>query len=161
MSLFFRRSEERAIHRVSLGHRRHNRPEGACLGCRAQVVPVYAAVRLIAESVASLPLQQYRKSEPSRTPMPLSQVFQPSRGSLMSWVQQPLVSMLMRGNAYGLKSGLDSQLGGITATLNGCIPDKVKLIDGRWTYLGRVVDDADMLHIPGLSVPGSRLGVSH
>ena len=92
--------------------------------------------------------------------MPLSKVFQPSRGSLMSWVQQPLVSMLMRGNAYGLKSGLDSQLGGITRNIEWLHPDKVKLIDGRWTYLGRVVDDADMLHIPGLSVPGSRLGVS-
>ena len=160
MSLFFRRSEERAITELPWATGAITDPKGLAWDAALGVVPVYAAVRLIAESVASLPLQQYRKSEPSRTPMPLSQVFQPSRGSLMSWVQQPLVSMLMRGNAYGLKSGLDSQLGGITRNIEWLHPDKVKLIDGRWTYLGRVVDDADMLHIPGLSVPGSRLGVS-
>lgn len=158
VSLFFRRAtEERAI--TDMAWSKVSEPAVPGWDAALGIVPVFAAVRLIAEAVATLPLQQYRKVGSERQPMPLSKVFEPPSGSRLSWVQQPLVSLLMRGNAYGLLSGYDASLGGMRSTATWLHPDKVRNVEGIWYYNGRKVE-GDLLHIPGLSAPGSVLGVS-
>lgn len=127
------------------------------------LVAVYAAVRLIADSIATLPLQAYRRTSTGRESEPLPKILAaPSAyGTRIDWVQRALVSLLLRGNAYGLKVGFDPQTSGYSSVewLN---PDQVRFDDSSkvWTYLGREVEEARMLHVPGLVLPGSRLGVS-
>ncbi len=163
MSLFFgqRRPETREITSLPGAYDVNTGAKSLGWDRALGVIPVYASVRLIAEAISSLPLQQFRKVGDERTPMPLSKVFQPPRGSTMAWVQAPLVSLLMRGNAYGLRSGVDPDLGGITAHTEWLHPDKVRLDNNTWYYQGRKIEDpSTLLHIPGLAIPGSRLGVS-
>jgi hypothetical protein len=52
-----------------------------------------------------------------------------------------------------------ASLGGMRSTATWLHPDKVRNVEGVWYYNGRKVE-GDLLHIPGLSAPGSVLGVS-
>lgn len=135
-------------------------PHGADLESALALVPVYAAVRLIADGIGSLPLQQFRKSGDSRTPMPLARMFEPSDGSRMDWIVRPVVSALVRGNAFGLKHGLDSATAG-PESITWLDPTRVEWSKGEgWYFESRPVPSEKMLHIPGLVLPGSRLGVT-
>lgn len=167
MSLFFgsRDTEERAITGLpwAAGGPRPSEALGKSLEGNLALVPVFAATRLIAESVASLPLQAYRRTADGREPIPLPKILAaPSAyGTRMEWVQRALMSLLLRGNAYGLKTGYDRATAGYGA-IEWLNPDKVNLAPDQrtWTYDGREVPDGQMFHIPGLVLPGSRLGVS-
>jgi HK97 family phage portal protein len=123
------------------------------------LVPVYAATRMISDAVSSLPLQAYRKSGDARVPMPLPGVFEhPARfGSRVDWLGRCMMSLLLRGNAYGLMAG-----GTVTPnTVEWLHPDKVTLRDGVWFYNGQEMpDQSAVLHVPGLVMPGERLGLS-
>jgi len=123
------------------------------------LVPVFAATRLISDSVAALPLQAFRKTGESRQPVTMPTVLDnpdPS-GNRMQWVQRCMMSLLLRGNAYGLKAGFDS---GLPKTITWLHPDKVTLDGSQWLYMGREVPSEQMFHIPALVLPGATLGVS-
>lgn len=160
MSLFFRRQapEERAISDLPWSHGGES-PGSRSLEGSLALVPVYAAVRLIADSVATLPLQAFRKAGDTRTPITLPGVFaEPSNhGTRVDWVQRCMTSLLLRGNAYGVKIGAEA---GSPRMIEWLHPDRVRFIDGVWTYEGREVPAADLVHIPATVLPGSRIGVS-
>lgn len=124
------------------------------------LVPVFAATRLISDSVAALPLQAYRKAGESRRPVTMPMVLEnpDPAGSRMQWVQRCMMSLLLRGNAYGLKSGFDAT--GAPKTITWLNPDKVVLDGSTWLYEGREVTAEQMYHIPALVLPGATLGVS-
>ena len=163
MSLFFRRdsaAETRSISSLPWSHGGES-PLAESWDAQLALVPVYAAVRLIADSIAALPLQAYRKTSDGRVPMTLPLMFaEPVGMTRMTWVQQAMTSLLLRGNAYGLKAGRDAEAmtpGGVR-WLN---PDSVTWDDADgWRHGGYPVAEADMVHIPGLVMPGRRLGVS-
>jgi HK97 family phage portal protein len=138
------------------------RPDGAL------VVPaVWACVALLSNAVSMLPLETYR-----RTPS-LSQritdpdvVLTPSAGMTQSeWLHMLMVSLLLRGNAYGLKAQLDGQMRPTVVEL--LHPDKVDVrIDpesGAVKYLlgpQKLDVTARMWHVRGLTLPGTVVGLS-
>src|SRR5213595_3440466 len=64
---------------------------------------VWACVRLLADSVSTLPLDVYRRGE--RTPLATTPALlqQPSADfELADWLYAVMASLLLRGNAYGL-----------------------------------------------------------
>lgn len=138
-----------------------------------QLAPVFAATRLIADSIASLPLQAYRQTGDVRTEVSTPSVFtDPSIfGGQYEWVQRALVSMLLRGNAYGLITAVDAT--GQPRQIEWLHPDDVTIGDNRasgkpkWHWRGREVDPwlgrdsgGELLHIPWYCLPGEIQGLS-
>lgn len=160
MSLFFggRRVEERAVTSLPWSHGGEFPSAAGSMESQLSLVPVYAATRLIADSIATMPLQQFRKTSKGRAPMALAPLFESptTYGSRVDWIARCMASLLLRGNAYGLKVGV----GFTPHSVEWLHPDKVARQGGRWLYNGEPVDDAELLHIPALVVPGSRLGLS-
>lgn len=161
MSLFFRSAPaERSIDSlpwVSGGPK----PSSKSLESSLRLVPVFAACRLISDSIASLPLKAYRRNGEERIPIPLPRVLEKpgSYGTRLDWVQRALMSLLLRGNAYGLKSGYDPETQGY-ASIDWLDPTKVCWRDGEWLFENRPVPVGQMLHVPGLVIPGEREGIS-
>lgn len=132
----------------------------------ALVVPtVWACVGLLANTVSMLPLETYNRASrgvPRRvTDPPL--VTMPS-GSLTQseWLHMLMVSLLLRGNAFGLLTRDQDQYATGVTLLD---PDKVRVSveDGRAVYrIGSSNTDRsdDMWHVRGLTVPGAVTGLS-
>lgn len=159
MSLFWRSGrapEERAVSSLPWSHGGNHEASGSLEG-NLSLVPVYAAVSRITSALSTTPLDQFRRTLTGRQPVELAPVFDdPTQGTSVDWLSQCVSSLLLRGNAYGLRVGL-----GVTPRdIVWLHPDRVSYHEGRWYYNGTPVDDAEMLHIPGLVLPGSRLGVS-
>jgi HK97 family phage portal protein len=130
-------------------------------------VPVFAATRLLADSIASLPLQTYRESaDGTHTQIADPALFtNPTQfGTLYDWIHRAVTSLVIRGNAYGLVTARDKN--GYATQVEWLHPDQVGLQDNRtinppvWYYYGRVIPDADMIHIPWFTLPGLILGQS-
>lgn len=140
--------------------------EGVWLNAERAVrlVPVYAAVKLISETIASLPLHAYSTSGAGRRRIDLPRVFaQPGDGSTtFGWVQRAMVSLLLHGNAYGY---VTSWNGGWPSGIVWLNPDRVTceghaLSAARYTVDGNPVDPMNIVHIPALSLPGRAAGLS-
>lgn len=129
-----------------------------------QLVPVFAASRLLCDSVASLPLQSFRKSGEVRQPVPLPDLFDsPSQhGTTYDWVFRGMSSLVLRGNAFGLPTVFDRD--GFPTQVEWLHPDSVTLLRDstmgppQWYVEGRPVDD--LIHVPGYVLPGRILGLS-
>lgn len=144
-------------------------PSGNGLTSALSLVPVFGAVRDISEGVAGLPVDTFRKvgedsvpaPNPSFVPKPaLIPGVRASGETKHQWLQRAVVSMLLRGNAYGLLSGFG--VAGEPTGVRWLNPDAVTYNEAsdRFFYQGRQLDDSELLHIPGLVVPGKRLGVT-
>lgn len=128
------------------------------------IIPVYAAVRLISETIASLPLHAYRRTADGRQQVELPRfAAAPVDGSTtQEWIQRCMTSLLIQGNAYGLVTSDGAYPSGVL-WLN---PDRVRVEVPRGEVLptfwvdGRRVDRGQMVHIPAVVVPGSAEGVS-
>jgi HK97 family phage portal protein len=169
VSLFFGRSEKRAVVSSDLWSDFAGRtsPLGGSLESQAlSMVPVFAATRLLADAVASLPLQAYRKVGGARQPADLPALFQhPSRvGTLYDWVFRAMTSLTLRGNAYGLVTQYDAL--GYPLQIEWMHPDVVELeaddifARPRWFVRGREVNADSMIHVPNYVLPGRVLGLS-
>lgn len=125
---------------------------------------VFACTRLLADTVASLPVDVYG---PDGGQLPTPAVLsEPAAGmSLPEWVEAVMRSLLLRGNAYGL----------ITArTGPGLLPGQVELVhpdmvsvsqdpsSGVLTYRvgGRAYGRHDVWHARAFVMPGVALGLS-
>ncbi len=140
------------------------RPMGATSAL--SVIPVYAAVRLISETIASLPIHAYRKTPKGRQRVDLPRfIASPVDGSTtVDWVQRAMTSLLIQGNAYGYVTSRD-QLGcptGVHWVDPGKVAARVKPgeIVPSYTISGVPVDAVSLLHIPAVVVPGSPVGVN-
>lgn len=137
------------------------------------LAPVFAATRLIADAIASLPLQAFRKTGDQRQPVPTPALLSdPSMfGGGYEWVQRALVSLLLRGNAYGFVTQLDAL--GQPRQIEWLHPDEVSLADDRavarpqWYWEGRQLapwlgrdSTGELLHIPWYTLPGRIRGLS-
>lgn len=160
MSLLFRgpKAEERAVTSVPWSQGGPRVGGESSIEDSLALVPVFAAIRLIADAGSSLPLQQFRKTSTGRARMPLASVFEkPDQyGTTVDWLQQGFVSVLARGNAYGFKVGT-----GVTPSMVPWLdPDKVTWFENKPYYNGEPIDEDQLLHVPGMLVPGSREGIS-
>ena len=131
------------------------------------LAPVYAATSLIGDLVSACPMHAYRKVGPTRTeldPQP-GLVTDPSiHGTNVDWVHRAVVSMALRGNAYGLITSTDSRQ--YPRQIEWMHPDYVtvqnNLYEGPpvWRYKGFLVDPSLMVHVPYYTMPGQVLGLS-
>ncbi|MHA6509518.1 phage portal protein [Tessaracoccus sp. Y1736] len=122
---------------------------------------VWSCVRLLADTISTLPLDVYRDGKPITTP-PL--LVEPAAGQPRhDWLYSVMVSLLLRGNAFGLitaRSGatlLPSQIELVD-------PDKVQIarVDGVTTYriAGVAFDAEDVWHCRAYPVAGQVAGLS-
>lgn len=135
------------------------------------LVPVFAAVRLLASQVASLPLQAYRKAGDTRMRIGAPSLFvQPSvQGTLYDWLHRCVTSLALRGNAYGLITQRDRNQ--YPTMIEWLHPDDVRCDDQApsgpgsfanptWYWQGRYVPSEDLVHIAWFTVPGRVQGLS-
>ena len=125
---------------------------------------VWACVRLLGDTVSTLPVDVYRRGE--RAPIATPPVLvEPAAGiPAHEFLYSTMTSLLLRGNAYGLitaRSGATL----LPAQLELVHPDKVSVTvdpDGRVAYrlLGREVDRADVWHVRAFTMPGAVVGLS-
>lgn len=130
------------------------------------LVPVFACVRLLADSIASLPVQTYRKNGASREMLTFvpSLLFAPAaRDNLFEWLHKAVVSLALRGNAYGLITQRDAF--GFPTSIEWLNPDDVWVDELRPTlpvfyWQGVEVPREMIVHIPWVVMPGKVVGLS-
>lgn len=130
------------------------------------LIPLFASVRILASSVASLPVQLYRRNglyreQVSYVPQLL---FKPAVvDDLYQWLQKCVFSLALRGNAYGLITQRDN-LGfpSMIEWLNpdDCWVDETDPWKPVYYWQGREVPTADIVHIPWVVLPGKVVGLS-
>jgi HK97 family phage portal protein len=126
---------------------------------------VFAANRLLAQSISTLPIKAYRRLGDTREPMSaLPQLFAQlsTDGQLVPWLHRCVTSLGLRGNAFGLVVSRDGF--GFPTQIEWLDPGLV-LPDPRpgqrgWLWKGREVPIEDIVHIPLFAMPGERIGLS-
>jgi HK97 family phage portal protein len=128
-----------------------------------QLLAVYGSVRFIADGIATLPIDVYRNL-PDGTREPVSVpawLEKPAPGlDRVAWMTQILTSLLLDGNAYLFMTL--SQAGLQLIPLDPSAVTPAPSVNGRqmWIIGGQMVDGSNIVHIPGIMFPGSRIGLS-
>lgn len=129
-----------------------------------RLAAVRACVRLIADSVASLPLDLYRRRPdgPTEQIAPSQLLTDPSTlVSQFDWVVQCVASLLLDGNAYGL---ITSRRFGWPSSIEWLDPRTVEVNRAgfRVTYKvdGVDVPAEDVVHVRNVVLPGAVKGIS-
>jgi HK97 family phage portal protein len=135
------------------------------------LVPVYSAARLIASSVASLPMHAYRQAEGFRESVELPPLFaKPGvSGNRYAWKFRAVTSLALRGNAVGLILQRDRDM--YPSMVEWLNPSDVTVQDGSmsgpgsfanpiWFWHGRILNPQDVIHIPWFPIPGKVWGLS-
>lgn len=130
-----------------------------------QLLVVYGCVQLIADSIATLPVDAYRRNaDGSKTELALPRwLEEPSPGvDRVDFLSRIMVSLLLDGNAY-LVPGRNAN-GIVTEcyVLDPQVVDVRRGPDGRSVFIvdGLPVTEFDVHHVRGLSVPGKLKGVN-
>jgi HK97 family phage portal protein len=139
-------------------------PRGDSLDGALSLIPVYAAARLLADSVASLPLQTYRNVGDHAVKLGTPSLFRnPSAtGTLYDWLFACMSSLVLKGNAYGLVTQRDGmQFPTLIEWLNPeCVWVDESTRAGRFYLEGRELAHEDVLHLRAFTVPGRLQGIS-
>jgi HK97 family phage portal protein len=131
------------------------------------LVPVYAANRLLGDTISTLPLQAYRRidNDTRQRMNNLPQLFQSLEddGHLTDWLHRCVTSLTLRGNAYGYVIARDGF--GFPTQITWLKPGDVHCDDGNmrapaWYWRGTHIPAEDMVHIPWFTVPGKVQGLS-
>ncbi|WP_346132387.1 phage portal protein [Streptomyces carpaticus] len=130
------------------------------------LVAVWACVRILSDSVASLPVQLYRRNGAQREPVSYvpALLWAPAAvDDLFQWLHKAVVSLALRGNAYGLVTQRDEL--GYPVAIEWLSPDDVWVDEQRPTapvyyWQGRTVPAADVVHVPWIVMPGRVVGMS-
>lgn len=142
------------------------RPGGVSQTQAIRLIPLFACVRILADSIASLPVQTYRKNGTSRELLTFvpSLLFAPAaRDNLFEWLHKAVVSLALRGNAYGLVTQRDDF--GFPTMIEWLNPDEVWVDELRPTlpvfyWQGQEVPREQIVHIPWVVLPGCVTGLS-
>ena len=142
---------------------------GAGMEPALMVPTVWACVMLLSNAVSMLPLEGYRRQTSGIptlvTDVPLLTV--PAADTTPSaWLHMLMMSLLLRGNAYGKIVNRDEQTQ-LPTQIELLHPDKVKVEADKVTGLARYtmgVNNTDVTssiwHMRGLTWPGSIVGLS-
>lgn len=142
------------------------RPSVVTAESAASLIPVFASVRILADNIASLPLEPFRDNKSGMKPttyVPSLFFNSPSaRDNTFQWIHKCVVSLALRGNAYGLIVDRDDN--GNPTTIEWLHPDDVEVdetssVKPKFMYRGIDVSD-DMFHIPWIQMPGCVKGLS-
>lgn len=129
------------------------------------LIAMFASVRILADNIASLPIQAYRRLGEDRQPMSLPQLLaDPAAVDItFQWVHKLVMSLAFRGNAYGLVTGRDGF--GYPTSVEWLHPDEVHVDESRPTlpiyyWQGQRVPTENVVHIPWMVWPGRVVGMS-
>ncbi|GHA01438.1 phage portal protein [Streptomyces echinoruber] len=137
-----------------------------------RLAPVFAAGRLLSQSVASTPIKQYRKVGETRTRLPLAPLFQrPSaQGTIDDWLGRAMLSLVYRGNAVGLVTERDwleyptriewLNPADVSVQDTNALGTRGSFTDPVWSYCGVELPSEDVVHIPWMTYPGRVWGLS-
>lgn len=132
-----------------------------------KMVAFFSCVRILANSVATLPLKPYRKVGDVRQSVKPSQLMQnPYPGvTWHNWLWMMMYSLAVTGNAFGLITARDGR-GSPTAILP-VHPDDIRIDPERGSWVepayeigGKPVDTADVFHVKVYPTPGCAVGLS-
>lgn len=136
------------------------------------LAPVYGAVRLLADGVASLPIKIYRNMpDGSTAKWGGPSIFDKPgpRGTIYDWLWECMSSLLLQGNALGYITSRDG-FGYPTCIVwlpyQRChiqdheTADFANPVRPRYYYMGREMAEENLLHIKAFTVPGQTAGVS-
>jgi len=136
-----------------------------------RLAPMYAAVKLLADGVASLPLKIYRTVDGKSVPWTGPSMFDsPSpRTTYYDWMFQGMSSLLLHGNALGFITSRDGF--GYPQQIVWLPPEHCDIIDdetqdfaspvkARYFYFGRQLDVADLVHVRAFTMAGHTAGLS-
>lgn len=166
LSRLFGRDEKRAITSLPFNNGGYL-PSDLGTTKAMSLVPMWSCVRLLADNVSSLPLQAYRRMDDgSRVPMNNlpSLISKPSAvGNMQRWLHQAVMSLTLRGNAYGLITARDGF--GYPTSVEWLNPDELYVDSTRPTlpiyrWRGEAIPISDVIHISWMSLPGSVVGLS-
>lgn len=126
---------------------------------------VWACVRLIASSVSMMPLQSFTLRNGVRVPTDTPSLFkQPAADTTtFDWVYMIMVSLLLRGNAYGRIVARDSSL--YPTQIELLSPDLVsprRETDGSvgYYYKNVLISSQELFHARAYRMPGLDVGLS-
>lgn len=133
---------------------------------------LYAGCRLLADSVASLPLNIYTRSGRNGRTAKYSgpSVFDaPSvTGTLFDWLFTCMTSLVLQGNAWGYITGRDGY--GLPTGIEWLPPEDVTVVDdemqpwnpvrSRIYVYGRLVDREELFHVRAFTLAGRTEGIS-
>jgi HK97 family phage portal protein len=167
VSLFARRTERRVIsYQQYFGSGAPSPLTGSLQERALRLAPVFGAVRLLGDNISTTPFVGYRVASDDssiRLPVQPALLTTPTQhGSVIDWRMRMVTSMALRGNAFGLPTGYDSNAR--VTQLEWLDPDCVTLerddvmFPPRWYVLGRPVEH--LVHIPWFVLPGRVLGLS-
>lgn len=130
-----------------------------------RIAGVWACVRLLADTVSMMPLHAFTIRNGVRVPITDPPLIQrpAARDTMQDWLYQLMVSMLLRGNAYGRIVARDHY--GYPTQIEVLDPERVSMSQdttGAWSYSvnGAAVDSTTIFHIPAFRMPGSPKGLS-
>src|ERR1019366_9194235 len=137
------------------------------------LAPVYAAARVLADGIASLPLQVYINNGDDSARWSGPSIFdKPSafpNTTIYDWIHQAMTSLALEGNAFGFIATRDGM--GFPTTIewmppnlvwidedeNSPVPNPMKV---KYYYKGRFIPTEDILHLRAFTLPGKVRGVS-
>lgn len=127
-----------------------------------QVSAVYGSIRILAETISTLPAGAYIRNGGARYWYPAPEWLEKPAAHLgrIELLSQAMVSSLLAGNAYIATTRQGGRIvSAIPLDPHMVTPERV---DGRIIFhaAGQIYGPQDILHIPGLMLPGSIVGVS-
>lgn len=131
------------------------------------IATAWACGVLLADTVASMPVDTYRKTaDGTRRPVnpPPQLVVDPSNNhTAREWKFQAVISLAFWGNAYGLVT--DRDMFGRPISAEWAHPEEMTVITNgfarpAYTHKGRKVDPDNVLHLRRYTQPGSPIGMS-
>ena len=138
---------------------------GDSMSSALALAPLYSAATLIVDAVSTVPVRAYLDERAGRIPTnPQPPVaLDPGIGLPRSaWIGQALMSLLLRGNAFGLV--LEMSPLALPLKVRWLNPDSVTVDESgplpRFSVAGRPIPRELMVHIPGHVLPGSCVGLS-
>lgn len=125
-----------------------------------RLAPVYAATRLLADSVASLPVHVYRRTGQTRRRVPTpAHLSDPSTiGTRYDWTHRLMTSLLLRGNAYGLRINGGDHIEWVPP--EDITIDETNYFAPVYYWKGRPVDRTDLLHVRSYTTAGKTEGLT-
>jgi len=137
-----------------------------------RLAPVFAAGRLLASAVSTLPLQRYRKVGNRREKLPNAGFFEnPAMvGTYRDWIFKAVTSLAYQGNAVGLVLERDDLE--YATKIEWLNPADVRVDDSMpvgkvgsptdpvWHWRDVRLPSEDVLHIPWFTLPGRVWGLS-
>jgi HK97 family phage portal protein len=136
------------------------------------LVPVFAAVRLLADSIASLPLCLYKTGShglPVKQPQPSLFAAPSIHGTIVDWLHRAVVCMGLQGDAVGLVTDRDYY--GFPTMAEWLDPQQVVVQDTQlvgpgsymnplWYWRGQPLPRGNIIHIPWFTMPYKIRGLS-